>query len=452
MNKMWRLLQAAMLMAVVSTSALAAVPQSEAETLKTSLTPLGGERAGNADGSIPAWSGGYTTVEPGWKVDQPRPDPFANEKPLFSVNAQNADQYAAKLSEGVKAFLKKYPDWRIDVYPSHRTASAPQYVYENTFKNATRAQLTDGGTSIKNAYAGIPFPVAKNGSEAIWNHLLAWRGESKHLYGDTVIMTADGKRVLASTSDSHMQYPYYDRKAAVEDSELDYWWLTQTNVAPPYKVGEKLLVRDPVDLGKGRKAWQYLTGQRRVRRAPTVAFDTPNFIASGIANFDETFMFNGSPERYNWKLLGKKEMIVPYNQNRLAIEAQTGHEDKIMQPHYLNPDLTRWELHRVWIVEAELKPEMRHSEPRRRFYLDEDTWLALLAENYDAQGRLWKYLQAVPFLCPDLPGVVVETGVVFNLVDGDYGIDFLLTHPTKFTDNLPASTFTPEAIAGAGVR
>ncbi|MDB5975016.1 MAG: hypothetical protein JWR07_1776 [Nevskia sp.] len=444
---------AAVAAASITGQAIAAVSPDEAAKLKTTLTPLGAERAGNADGSIPAWTGGYTTVVPGWTPDKPRPDPFADEKPLYSVTGENADKYGDKLSEGVKAVLKKYPDWRIDVYPTHRTAAAPQYVYDNTYANATRAELVNDGISTKGAYGGIPFPIVKTGAEAIWNHLLSWHAESKHLFGDTLVMTSDGKLVLASTSDSYMQYPYYDHHNSLEKfGDGDFWWLDQTNVAPPYKAGERLLVRDPVDIAKGRKAWQYLVGQRRVRLAPTVAFDTPNFITSGVANFDETFMFNGSPERYTWKLVGKKEMIVPYNQNRLGVEAQSGHEDQIAKPHFLNPDLTRWELHRVWVVEGELRPGARHTEPKRRFYLDEDTWFAMLAESYDAQGHLWKYYQAIPFLYPDLPGVVSESGVVFNLLDGNYVVDFLQVKPTRFIPNMPASAFTPEAIAASSVK
>jgi hypothetical protein len=444
---------AAVAAASIAGPSIAAVSPDEAAKLKTTLTPLGAERAGNADGSIPAWTGGYTTGAPGWTADKVRPDPFADEKPLYSVTSQNADQYSDKLSEGVKAMLKKYPDWRIDVYPTHRTAAAPRYVYDNTFTNATRAQLVNDGISTQGAYGGIPFPIAKNGAEAIWNHLLAWRGECKHLHGDSLVITADGKVVLASTSDTFMEYPYYDHRNTLEKfGDGDFWWIDQTNVAPPYKAGERLLVRDPVDISKGRKAWQYLVGQRRVRLAPTVAFDTPNFIASGIANFDETFIFNGSPERYTWKLLGKKEMIIPYNQSKLTAAAENGHEDQVTKAHFLNPDLTRWELHRVWVVEAELRPGARHTQPKRRFYLDEDTWLAMLAESYDAQGRLWKTLQAIPYLYPDLPGVVVESGVVFNLLDGDYIIDFLQTKPSAMIPNLPASRFTPEAIAGSSVK
>ncbi|MFD2883816.1 DUF1329 domain-containing protein [Pseudomonas lini] len=121
--------------------AQAAVSPEQAARLKTELTPLGGERAGNADGSIPPWNGGYTKVAPGYKAGDKRADPFAGEKPLYSIKASNMEQYASGLAEGTKLLLKKYPDYRLDVYPTHRSAAAPQWVYDNTGKNATRATL-----------------------------------------------------------------------------------------------------------------------------------------------------------------------------------------------------------------------------------------------------------------------------------------------------------------------
>src|SRR5579862_6713465 len=113
--------------------------------LKNVLTPVGAERAGNADGTIPAWSGGYVTPPSGYREGDPRPDPFAGDKPLFSITAKNLDTYADRLPEGAKALLRKYPDYRMDVYPTHRSAAAPASVYANIFLNATRAHAAPAG-------------------------------------------------------------------------------------------------------------------------------------------------------------------------------------------------------------------------------------------------------------------------------------------------------------------
>src|SRR5207253_8265561 len=117
----------------------AAVSAQEAATLMTTLTPVGAERAGNKDGSIPPWEGGYP-ADASYN-SATIPDLFDKDKPLFTITQQNVAQYADKLTEGTQGLLKKYPSFKVRVYPTRRTAAAPQWVYDNTFKNATRATM-----------------------------------------------------------------------------------------------------------------------------------------------------------------------------------------------------------------------------------------------------------------------------------------------------------------------
>jgi hypothetical protein len=432
--------------------ALAAVPAEEAAKLKSTLTPLGGEKAGNKEGTIPAWNGGYTKMPEGSGAAGPRADPFAGEKPILLITAKNLDQHGDKVSAGMQALLRKYPDtFRLDVYPTHRTASAPQWVYDNTFKNATRAKTGAGGSNLENAHGGIPFPIPMEGAEVMWNHLLRWRGESVEIPFRIWVGAADGKRVMAVEAKDDHQFPYYAKDGA-PDNDGDFFWLRQVQTAPPFKAGEQILLRDPMSLGtRNRQAWQYLSGQRRVRRAPTIAFDTPDFVASGMNYFDEVFMFLGSLERYEWKLAGKKEIYVPYNNNRFLL-AKT---DEVFSPHHLNPDKLRWELHRVWIVEATLAPGKRHVVPKKRFYVDEDTWSVLLVDGYDAEGRLWRAQHAVPFVAPDIPAVVSTTFTVFNLQAGTWLVNNLYNDqaaPYKVVPRRPDTYFSADALAGAGIR
>lgn len=194
----------------------AATTVEKAAQLKSTLTPFGAERAGNADGSIPAWDGGYTTPIPGTVPGQSAPDPFAADKPLFSITANNMAQYADKLTDGTKALLKKYPDtFRVDVFPTRRTAAAPQRVYDGTFANATRCKLLDGGDTglipeAKFCAGGVPFPIPNNGSEAMWNHQLGWQGHAvrNELY---ILLLTPGRKVveLAKTNNCDVR-PNYD--------------------------------------------------------------------------------------------------------------------------------------------------------------------------------------------------------------------------------------------------
>ncbi len=445
-----RAVMAILLLAILNTFVDAAVTPEEAARLKSELTPLGAEKAGNKDGTIPAWNGGYTTVWPGYRSGQPRPDPFEAERPRLTITAQNMQQYADQLSDGVKAMLQRFPSYRLDVYPTHRTAAAPQWVYDNTFKNATRAKLVPNasiGPQVEGAYGGIPFPIPKNGAEAIWNHLLAWHGEAFIYDFSVYVVTVSGKPMLAAAATQDSQYPYYYQDGTLDSFGGNYWMTKITATAPPFSVGEKTL--GIYAAGKNLQAWQYLVGQRRVRRAPTIAYDTPNFLSSGFSFVDESFLFIGNLDRYDWKLVGKKEMLVPYNTQRF----HTKNVNQVLGPRHLNPDHLRWELHRVWVVEATLAPGKRHAMPKRRFYLDEDTWQALLSDGWDARGQLWHVGHAMLILAPELPGALAFTSVVYDLLKGGYGASlFNEQQQYRSVMHQPEDYFSPATLAAEGIR
>ncbi|MBC3953575.1 DUF1329 domain-containing protein [Pseudomonas triticifolii] len=433
-------------------SAFGAVSPEEAAKLKTTLTPLGAERAGNASGTIPAWDGGYTKVDPSYKDGGKRSDPFANEKPLYTITAQNMGQYANQLSEGVKAMLKKYPDtYHLDVYPTHRTAAAPQTVYDATFKNATQARLVDssGGPEPQNAEGGIPFPIPQSGTEAMWNHLTRWRAASWHASFFQYLITADGKPVLTNDSRADYQMPWYLPKGVNNDGV--FWTTRMVNDGPPLRAGEGIVGRENTDADKSA-IWTYLPGQRRVRRLPNGCCDTPTPASAGVMSFDELYVFNGRTDRFDWKLVGKKELYIPYNSNKVfTAKAPTD----LLGQHHLNPDSIRWELHRVWVVEATLAPGKRHVMSKSTYYLDEDTWSAVLAERYDGQGQLAKMLWTTPVVLPDLPGVVTVTNGFYDLISGAWFTGDIFAGKNEQYRIMPAykdSVFTGDAMAGEGVR
>lgn len=431
----------------------AGVSAEEAGKLKTTLTPMGAEKAGNADGTIPAWDGGYTTVPPQYKPGDPRIDPFAEEKPLYSITANNLDQYADKLTEGVKAMFKKYPEtYRLDVYPTHRTACAPEFVYDATFENATRAKTSPDGLSVEGAYNGVPFPIPKDGFELMWNHLLTWRGISWKHSVFNFLMTSTNKLMVVAKQYEHVDIPYYYQEP-MEKWNGDYIRLINWNTYPPYKVGQCILIIDPVDQYKeGRRAYQYLTGQRRTRRAPQVSYDTPDFIGSGHNFFDEVYVFNGSLDRYDFKMIGKKEMIIPYNCNTFHLKELK----EVMDPGHVNPDHLRWELHRVWVVEGSLASGKRHVVHKRRAYIDEDSWRIHLQDMWDGKGQLWRFNFAVPFVAPDVPGLIHFSMILYNLQTWNYGGNILVNgEPMQWehkTTPEPDSFYTPANLSAVGVR
>ncbi len=428
----------------------AGVSPQAAKKLGTTLTGVGAEMAGSADGAIPAYKGGLASAPAGFKAGSGvRPDPFAGEKPVLVIDARNMDKYAAKLTEGSKALLKKYPGYRIDVYPTHRSAAFPQFVVENTAKCAVDAKTSDGGRSVSGCHAGFPFPIPATGFEAMWNHLVRFNGVAYATKYRNYNVDASGHAALATEGDAVEEYPYWD--TAKPDAEA-YWEQRLTYTGPARRAGEALQIIDPLNYSKSdRKAWQYLPGQRRVKVAPDLAFDTPNPGTGGASTFDDVFLFNGSMNRYDFKLVGKKEIYVPYNDYKMAYGSKAA---DLLQPHYLNPDDVRWELHRVWVVEASLLPGKRHIYSKRTFYLDEDSWAAVASDEYDARGQL--YRAGFAYITPayDVPAPEADLHGLYDLIEGSYSLTAFSgeTGGIRYTKPRSDRDWSPASLAGSGVR
>jgi hypothetical protein len=437
-------------------SAAAAVSPEEAARLGQDLTPVGAEKAGNADGTIPEWSGELITPPPSFKPgDGKRPLPWPDEQPVVSITSANMGEHADKLTDGTKALLQQYGDagYRVDVYPTHRSAGqAPQWFFDNTAYNATSATLEADGLKLANYRAGVPFPIPQSGVEVMWNHLVRWQGTHYEAQYDSYYMDKAGNPVLASTAVIANERPYYnpDKEYAVEDAlamvRIDF-------SAPARRAGEKQLIIDPTDFTRGgRKAWQYLKGQRRVRQAPTIAFDSPNPGNAGMATYDDGFLYNGSPERFDWKLLGKREVYIPFNANEVVFYASP---EELLQPKFLNPDVVRWELHRVWVVEANLKEGERHIYQRRVYYIEEDSWTAVASEAYDVSGELWRvgYSYVAPLY--DVPSVALISQGHYDLLTGTYyiaGVGSRYDGIKTEVEQKPARYFTAQGLSRSGIR
>ena len=350
---------------IVATSAFAAVSPEEAARLGQDLTPLGAERAGNADGSIPEWSPGSTPIPEGFVPDSGNYlNPYPDEKPLYTIDNSNWQQYEDILTEGTRAIMEKLGPhgFKLNVYPTKRTYEVPDWVYANAKKNATNANLVADGQKIEGNLPGTPFPIPQSALEVMWNHMIRYSEPFSQEY-DVYYVSSDGKPILSTTATSTSVFPMYENPDQ-EVGDTPWTKLRINYSAPARRAGEILLVHEPgaeYTAGKGRKAWQYLTGQRRVRLAPAVSFDTPNPAVAGTSTYDDAFIYNGSPERYDWKLLGKKEMIVPYSSYDFLFKHKV---EDMLGEKFLDPEYIRWEKHRVWVVES--LSLIHISEPTRR--------------------------------------------------------------------------------------
>ena len=401
--------------------AAAAATEAQVQALGKDLTPVGAERGANKDGSIPAWAGGDLKAPPGWKPGQPRPDPYAADKVLFSIDASNADQYKDRLSEGQLALLKTLKGYRMDVYPTRRSCGYPDAVYANTRKNATGAALAANGHDLDKAVTGgVPFPLPASGAEAMWNHKLRWLGEGRiERYSTVFSQPGDGKFVPL-VQDQWTATPNGNPagKPMPEGDGVEYRLLNEV-VTPAARTGELILLH--YFLAKDNDAWLYFPGQRRVRRAPTFSYDNPVPGYENLLAIDQYPMFGGRLDRYDWKLQGKQELIVPYNTFRFSDESKKLAD--VFGPAYPKRELVRYEAHRVWKIEATVKAGQRHTFPKRVIYLDEDTWMMLATDLYDAQGKVWRVQESFPYTAWELPACVYQGYIIYDLNVGRYMAD-----------------------------
>lgn len=450
-----RLLQTgALTLSLLATGVMAAVSADEAAELGNTLTPIGAEKAANADGSIPAWTGGLPVNAGAVDAGGFLADPFPNEKPLFTITAQNVEQYKDKLTPGQYAMFKRYPEtYRMPIYTTHRSATVPDNIIAATKQNATNTKLIQGGEGLENFQLANPFPIPKDGLEAIWNHITRYRGASVRRHVVQVTPQANGSFSPVSLEE---EFAFRSMMKGVDTSQPSniLFYFKQRVTAPSRLAGNVLLVHETIDQVKEpRMAWLYNAGQRRVRRAPQVSYDGPGTAADGLRTSDNLDMYNGSPDRYDWQLLGKKEIYIPYNSYRLD-STKLKYAD-IVKAGHLNPDFTRYELHRVWHVTATLKQGERHIYAKRDFYLDEDTWQAAAIDHYDGRGTLWRVAEAHSqyYYDKQVPWYAVE--VIHDLLSGRYlalGLKNEEKRAYEFDYPAKESDYTPAALRQSGVR
>ncbi|MEI6893089.1 MAG: DUF1329 domain-containing protein [Colwellia sp.] len=440
---------------VLSTGALAKISSEEAAKLSSELTPMGAIRSANKDGSIPEWTGGITTFPAGYTVGDHHVDPYPNDKIKFTITAKNIADYQTLLTPGQIKLFETYPDtYKMNVYQTHRSASYPEHVYQAVRDNSIKAELIEGGNGIKHAAVGIPFPIPANGLEAIWNHILRYRGESVVRQAGQASPTASGSYTYVGLKETLM-LPYNVKGAVPEELEKTniLFKFKQKITEPARLAGTALLVHETMDQIKTpRQAWTYNTGQRRVRRAPNVAYDAPGTASDGLRTTDDFDMYNGAPNRYNWTLKGKQELLIPYNDYRLHSDEVK--YDDIIQAGHINPELVRYEKHRVWVVEANLKEDTRHIYKKRVFYIDEDSWQIVVTDIYDNRDELYRVGISHTINYYEVP-TLWSTLDVFHDIQSRRYIALGLDNETKmydFSQKMNDRDFTPAALRREGRR
>jgi len=433
---------------VLTNTSHAKVSTQQADQLGKQLTAIGAQAGGNKNGTIPAYQGGLAQSN----NTDPFLDIYAQESPLFVITHSNLNRYKGNLTPGQLAMFERYPNtYTMPVYATHRSANFPKNIFQVAKRNATSTDLLDNGNGLKNFDETVPFAIPQNGLEVIWNHVTRFRGGSVQLNQATIPVQRDGSftPIKISAKFSPPQYLTEGFDAQKDKNILFYY--SSAVKSPARLTGNVLLVHETIDqVNEPRKAWQYNAGQRRVRRAPQVAYDAPN--TDGLRTADQVDMFNGSPDRYDWKLVGKKEIYIPYNSYKI-IDKDAKYVD-IIGPGHINQDYTRYELHRVWHIEATLKEGARHIYDKRSLFLDEDSWQIAVADHYDRRGQLWRVAEghSLQFINANTSWYTAITN--YDLISGRYMVELNSEERNafEFSKKLKRKDFTTAAIRRSGIR
>ena len=431
----------------------------DASLLKTTLTPMGSERAGNAAGTIPAWTGGLSAIPTGVDWDPTKtlpPDFFASDAMLYKVDASNMAQYADMLSEGVQALMKN-KGFYINVFPTHRTQAMPQWIYDNNALNVTRTTPQNGDWRLgwNGAYGGYPFPIPSSdplaaGYQICYNNETRWVGTYQRL--TTASYTnANGAAVLTEGARLNYRFSYYKQDGSPETYAGYYYDVELTEFGPATAAGDQAVGRQSGNpTVYPDESWELLNGQGRVRKTPNLLYDTPTSYTDGIINYDEYFGISGPLDRYDFKLIGKKEMLIPYNNNKMF----TGNSAALHTANFFDPEYVRWELHRVWVVEGTLHAGKRNVLARRVLYFDEDTWQCAIADAWDGAGNMLRLHYSLCANFPNLPGTIWADSIAYNLQTGQYVstggsyADAPYNEPWLF-DPIQDSVFEPQSMAAS---
>ncbi|MSP42178.1 MAG: DUF1329 domain-containing protein [Alphaproteobacteria bacterium] len=436
----------------------AAVSPEEAKRLETDLTPTGAERAGNAAGTIPAWDGGLTAPPPGigYEPGKHHPDPFAADKPLFTINAANMAQYDAQLTQGNKALLTTYPDtYSMNVYPTHRSCAFPPHVYQAIARNAVSAKMINDENSVTGATMASPFPIPQSAREVLWNFELMYRG-FKTKAGAAATVSSKGGDFTIEAADEYYIWNWSDPAITTTEGMGNMvFFFNRINISPPQIAGTMFLGHYTLDqVADAKHTWLYKTGERKVKRVTGNAYDAPTNGANGVRTIDMGIhVFSGAGDRYTWEQQGKSEKIIPYNTYRLS-SPDLEYKDIIGKGH-LNAELIRYELHRVWEIEGTLKPGMSHSiAHRRKFYFDEDTWMLLSTALYGPGGEMARVQEGFAINYYEHPVCILAPDVIYDIAGGVFHITSMRNKEQELdlNANNDRDFFTTESVRRRGVR
>ncbi len=380
------------------------------------ISLVGADPGPNESGEIPAWVGIAGLQCPAdYEKGDFLPNPYEAEKPLYRIDHTNVDKYKHRLSFGQVTRLKRHKRFYMNIYPAHRNLEyLPEY-YAATIETQKSVKIDEDNTLI-GFKGGVAFPHAKNGLEAAWN--------VRRMYTSDDAMSSLVDRIV-SPAGKIKKTIQIAKVMTLGEGRITHKLpnpnkLAQKIVAfytyPADTAGTCFMAYSYLDSTKLDETWLYLPTLRRVRRAPSM---TGGGQIDGELCMDENGQeFRGNVNDWTWKLHGKKEHYVAYNCFSIFVKG-TKPEDECWAQD-LNPERLRYELHRVYKLEANAIEGLNHPYKKRVGFYDEDAWQPLLGDRYDKRGDIYRQFEAYTYAdyCEKMRQTM---GYLYmNLVSGRY--------------------------------
>ena len=419
-------------------------------------TPIGAEKDANQEGTIPEWTGGLTEPPEGYSEGEYHVDPFRDDEVKFTISAKNLDDHRAKLTDLQTALLKRYPEkFVVNVFPTRRSCAYPESIYEATAKNARTAKVIEQGYGFSGASVGFPFPEPKDAFEVLFNHEASYFGLKYSAKTSGGTMNPDGTFTRTVRRDRRLAFYHQPDYSAAELDNRYFVWRAEWS-DPPLAKGQAFSATNTINQVKQpRFGFMWNPDTQRVITAPYSAYSytAPMMTSQGMRISDDMFLFNGAPDQYDWKLVGKKEIYIPYNS--YAATSSNLKLNDLLQPGFLNPEHIRYELHRVWVIEGDLKPGKSHKFAKRTLYFDEDSWIAVASDLFDQNNVLTHGQFGFIKNYYEHPACIQDFDVLYELGSGRYNVDNLKLEygPANLNDpDVTSRTFGSAALRRSGSR
>ncbi len=348
----------------------------------------------------------------------PLPNPFKNDKKLYTIDHTNVNKYKDRLSAGQILRLKRNKKFFMHIYPTRRTTVYPEVWYTKTIKNKKTCEIGKNNNLI-GFNGGVPFPKPKNGAQAAWNMKKMWLGDDVKQVGETRrVVSPSGRIKKEMLTTKVLVYDKTRLTGSIPNPKGVQKKIHQVYTYPADVAGQTVLIIQYIDDTRGDDTWLYLPTLRRVRRAPSL---NQGAQIDGESTMDEMATgFRGLVGDWNWKLLGKKEMYVSSNCYDMW---KIGGKDKDeCWKGDINPTRARYELRRMWVIEGTLRKGLKINHPysKRVEHCDEDTWFFSFGDRYDRRGNVWRLNETYSSYDYCQKTRMVEAQLHLNLESGRY--------------------------------